>query len=292
MIHIITAVHNRYQITSKFIQQLKRQIYDGGVHLILVDDGSTDGTAEMVESEIYSADKAINLSCTILRGDGNLWWGGALHLAYKWVHDNLNDMPGDYLMISNDDVIWDDDYLAIACRILDEHYENSGKKILLSGKGYSLNTGELLDKIFYRDYSDKTGDTSRSSENGIGEYCSTRSLFMRVGDMLEIGGFHPILLPHYGSDYEWTMRAYRKGFLIKSDERLFYHYDENTTGDNNYDTLTVKKLFSKRSAANPIYKINGILLMTPLRYIPLELKNQFGRYFRKINVLKKIIQNR
>ena len=292
MIYIITAVHDRYDITYKFIQQLKSQTYRGGIHLILVDDGSTDGTADMVVRECDGADKELNFSCTILRGNGNLWWGGALHKAYKWVKSNLFGLLDDYVMISNDDVNWEDDYLQVAVQILKEYDQEEGRApYLLSGKGYSINTGELIDMVYYHDYTVRKGDSSTVSETGIGDCASTRSLFMHVGDMLTIGGFHPILLPHYLSDYEWTMRAARKGYLIKSDDRLCYKFDEGTTGDNIYEKLTIKKLFSKRSAANPIYKITGIFLMTPKRYIPRELKKQFGRYFQKLNVLKRIIKN-
>ena len=41
MIHVVTAVHNRYPITEKFVDSLLRQDC-GPVHLILVDDGSLD----------------------------------------------------------------------------------------------------------------------------------------------------------------------------------------------------------------------------------------------------------
>ena len=292
MLHIITAVHNRYEITCKFIQQIKSQTYRDGIHLILVDDGSTDSTVEMVEKECDDADKALDLSCTILHGDGDLWWGGALHEAYKWVKNNLFEALDDYVMISNDDVIWEDDYLQTAVRILEEYDQAEGHTpYLLSGKGYSVNTGELMDKVYYHDYTDRIGDSSKVSETGIGDCASTRSLFMHVRDMLTIGGFHPILLPHYLSDYEWTMRAAKKGYQIRSDDRLSYQFDEGTTGDNVYEKLTLKKLFSKRSAANPIYKITGIFLMTPKRYIPRELRKQFGRYFQKLNILNRIMKN-
>ena len=46
MIHVITAVHNRYSITEKFADRLLAQTYKD-IHLILVDDGSTDSTADM-----------------------------------------------------------------------------------------------------------------------------------------------------------------------------------------------------------------------------------------------------
>lgn len=288
MLYIITAVHDRYDITYKFVQQIKQQTYNDGIHLILVDDGSSDGTAEMVEREFAEYNHKEELTCTILRGNGNLWWGGSLHLAYKWVRANLKDSKKDYLLISNDDVIWDKNYLQTGINILQEYGADS--RVLLFGLGYSINSGELIDKLYYHDYSNKHEDPAHESSDGIGDCCSTRSLYMHVGDMIEIGGFHPVLLPHYGSDYEWTIRASKKGFAIRSDNRLSYKYDEETTGDNYYEKLTIKKLFSKRSAANPFYRIIGIFMMTPVRYIPRELGRQFRRYFRKRAILGDIVK--
>lgn len=50
MMYVVTAVHNRYNITKRFIEQLLEQTYKEFV-LVLIDDGSTDNTAEM---EIYT----------------------------------------------------------------------------------------------------------------------------------------------------------------------------------------------------------------------------------------------
>ena len=50
-IYILLPVHNRRDQTKTFIDCLTAQTYQN-YHLILIDDGSTDGTAEMVQSKI------------------------------------------------------------------------------------------------------------------------------------------------------------------------------------------------------------------------------------------------
>ena len=49
--YILLPVHNRREITQKFIECLKSQTYQN-YKLVLIDDGSSDGTAAMVQSQI------------------------------------------------------------------------------------------------------------------------------------------------------------------------------------------------------------------------------------------------
>ena len=46
-LYILLPVHNRCDITREFIDCLKAQTFQD-YHLVLIDDGSTDGTEQMV----------------------------------------------------------------------------------------------------------------------------------------------------------------------------------------------------------------------------------------------------
>ena len=274
MIHVITAVHNRYAITEKFVKNLLAQSYKD-IHLILVDDGCTDGTADMVLSLMSKTD--------IIKGDGNLWWGGALHKAFLWVKENLADKKEDFVMFANDDTEFAPDYIEKAVNALKDRPET-----LLAGWGISRNTGKQIDGAVNFDFATLKTDISG---NEYGNCASTRSLFFKVKDFLKIGGFHPILLPHYGSDYEWTIRAVRKyGYTVFCDKNISYLADETTTGDNSYETLTGKKFFAKRSACNPFYRISFIFLATPVKYIFVSVFNQLKRYLKKIGLFFKVLK--
>ena len=244
MLYVVTAVHNRKPITEQFVDQLLAQTYSD-IQLVLVDDGSTDGTADMVREKMPNA--------VILQGDGNLWWGGALHKAYGWMKkSSLNDQ--DYVMFSNDDVMFDKRYVETALSILKDRPDT-----LLTGYGVSIQTGKQIDGAVKFRFPKMLSGTIRAAE-AEGNCASTRSLFFRVRDWKMIGGFHPVLLPHYLSDYEWTIRGSRKGLRIYCTGLLQYGVNEETTG---YKKPTMKTIFSKRSVSNPFYKINFALLAAP-----------------------------
>ena len=79
-VYIILPVCNRRNITQKFVECLKSQTYTN-YHLILVDDGSIDGTEEMVRSQIESL--------TVIKGNGNWWWAGGLQQGVDWLKESI-----------------------------------------------------------------------------------------------------------------------------------------------------------------------------------------------------------
>ncbi len=267
MLYIATAVRNRYEITKNFVKSLKKQTFKD-FKLILVDDGSTDDTDKMIKEELPES--------IILYGNGNLWWGGSLHKIYKYIKKN-NLKKDDYILIVNDDIKFENNFLLNAIDIL-----NKNPSIIITACGFSSKTKIQKDGAFLYDF--KTGIIKLLEPDMEGNCASTRALFMKIGDFIKIGGFHPILLPHYASDYEYTIRAWKKGCKIKSFSRLKYEINDETTGYHRYDNLTkinfIKKIFNKKTAFNPIYRINFIFLATPAKYLIPNLTEQIKRYIK------------
>lgn len=263
MLYVVTAVHNRYSITEKFVKQLVAQT-EKNIRLLLVDDGCTDGTAQMVKSIIPES--------IILQGDGNLWWGGALHKAYKWLMKNAKS--DDNIIIMNDDTFFDKNFLKNGLTLLKENIDD-----LITGYGVNVTTSKQADGAIL--FNSKNGRLELLLGNAEGNCTSTRALMMSFKSMRKIGGFHPILLPHYASDYEYTIRAARKGFKIKAFESFCYSFDDATTGNHDPKKATLKQIFSKRSVFNPIYRLSFILLITPVKHLPSHLATLIKRYIKK-----------
>jgi GT2 family glycosyltransferase len=98
---ILMACHNRVHHTVRCIEALKAQEEAGvSVAAYVVDDGSGDGTADAVARILPQA--------RILRGDGNLYWSGAMRVAFEHAMRDGHDF---YLWL-NDDTLLDRDALA------------------------------------------------------------------------------------------------------------------------------------------------------------------------------------
>lgn len=262
MIYVITAVHNRIAITSRFVKSLKMQTYKGKIHFLVIDDGSTDGTDKMVKEEYPES--------TVIYGNGNLFWGGALDKAYKYLMKKgiKND---DIIFYVNDDSRLETDYLEKAAELLKKHPND-----IVTGCAYGIKTGNYMDGPV--DFNLKNGAVTHLPAGSTGNCASTRALCMSAAVFKDIGGFHPVLLPHYASDYEYTIRAYKKGHKIISSPDLKYTFSEDTTGDNSHKNLSLKKIMSKRSKLNPFYKLSFILMIAPIYRLPAYIAYQLKHF--------------
>lgn len=255
-IYILLPVHNRCAITRRFIESLVRQDYNN-YHLVLIDDGSTDGTEQMVRSYLNDL--------TVITGTGDWWWAGALQQGYLWLKKQDVSVD-DVVLIINDDTEIEPGYLTTGLEIL-----KSNPHTLLVTQCYDRQTAEMVDPgTYHLDFKTRAFRTV----DGDGEIncSSTRGLFLKISDLFSIGEFYPKLLPHYLSDVEYTYRAYRKGMILLADNRLKLSLDHEATGfhGHDYDTssrrMFLKNYFSNKSSDNPIYWNNFILIACPWRY--------------------------
>ncbi len=247
---ILLPVYNRIKITKKCIECIKNQTYQNFI-LLLIDDGSTDGTADMVLAEVPET--------VVIRGKGKWWWAGSLQQGINWIKRN-NLSKDDFVVILNDDVEFDTNFFDTAISILKDK-----KKTLLLAQSFSQQTGELVDSGVHVDWENLKFEQAKNPDNI--NCLSTMGLFFRIEDMLFIGSFHPRLLPHYGSDYEYTIRAYNKGYKLITDSRLKLALNVETTGIHSIKEKSVvkyiKKVFSKKSVYNPFMWLVFIVLSCP-----------------------------
>ncbi len=249
-VYILLPVHNRRETTRRFVTCLVAQTYNN-YHLVLIDDGSLDGTAQMVQEQIRSL--------TVIQGAGKWWWAGSLQQGYEWLRNQrLN--PMDIVLIMNDDTEFDSDFLENGAAVISAH-----PNVLLLAQCYDQRNGELIDKGVHIDWRKwRMGGAQTPEEVNC---FSTRGLFLHAADFLTLGGFYPRLLPHYLSDYEFTIRAHRRGMQLITDPTVKLRADLETTGYHSFEDcdlqLFLKRYFSIRSNANPIFRTSFMWLACP-----------------------------
>jgi GT2 family glycosyltransferase len=276
-VFVLLPVHNRRRVTEKFIECLRRQSYRHW-HLILVDDGSTDGTAEAVRARIDAV--------SVIRGSGNWWWAGSLQQGLNAVRA-MHPAPGDILLITNDDIEFDDKFMETAAAVL-----RSRQRCLLLARVKNPETGAISETGIEADFRALSFKVAADPERI--NCLSTRGLFLRWTDAQAIGGFHPKLLPHYLSDYEWTIRATRRGFkCITVPELYVINQQTGVSGAVDFGAASgpldiLRRGLSRKSRVNPFDWVIFILLasdwrslgpgvMRLLQRIGREIVEQFGR---------------
>lgn len=250
---ILLPVHNRKEITLTFIRNLKQQTI-ASFKLILIDDGSSDGTSESVRKELQET--------IILQGNGSLWWAGSLQLGLEYL--KLHAQNDSSVLIINDDTILPPNFIEIGLNYLIKNPNSlvcSNYKV----KGKFITAGVKIDWTRMR---------FKSSPLDI-DCVPTRGLFLRMSSFEKIGGFHPVLLPHYLSDYEFTIRAKRKGHKLLCPEDLYLEPMLEETGTrtvkNQRGLAYFKKLFSVKCPDNPIYLCSFSILAAPFKLKILSL---------------------
>ena len=100
-IYVVIPTYNRRTYTKNCLESLLKQS-DKNLKIIVVDDGSIDGTADMIDKKFKDV--------VLLRGDGTLWWVGATNKGVRYVLEVCN--PDDCVLLLNDDLVVPKDYIA------------------------------------------------------------------------------------------------------------------------------------------------------------------------------------
>lgn len=94
---IILTCFNRKEKTVQCIKSLMSNLGSSkSVSFVVVDDNSTDGTAQEINKMPYDI--------TILHGDGNLFWAGGMRKGIDYYLKNNFGSDRDFVLLVNDDV--------------------------------------------------------------------------------------------------------------------------------------------------------------------------------------------
>lgn len=268
MIYILIPIHNRKKLTLECLASLAKQNYTD-YEFIIVDDGSTDGSGEAIKKTYPEA--------KVIRGDGNWWWTKSMNEGMRYILEKSH--PSDFVLTLNDDTEVDTNYLqtlldvsvandrALVGSIVKNFYDHNW----IQDAGVQINW-----KKFMLPKSYSVGEKKVNKDIGT---LSCRGLLIPIEVFHTMGLFSKIL-PHYGADYDFSMRAKRHGFtLMMSHEAIVYSKDQ--LGDK--ERPFWQKYFSRRSSLNIPMQIVLATRNAPGVYLKLKcIAIILGRFVRAL----------
>lgn len=175
--------------------------------VIVIDNGSTDGTKKWVESKWKNV--------KVLRTDVNLKYSGGLNFGLKYA---FNDEKSDYALITNNDVKADVNLISELVKVAETNY-NIG---FIIGKVYYYDYPEVLqtvgkkfDKVLWNGghIGNREKDEGQYDKIAERDWCDDIYMLVRK-EVWDITGGYDTEFAFQGEDFEWEVRAKMLGYKI------------------------------------------------------------------------------
>jgi GT2 family glycosyltransferase len=266
MIWICIPVYNNIKYTLGCLDSLQQQTYCD-FKIIICDDGSSDNTSETIRKNFPEV--------ILLKGDGNLWWAGAMNQCLKYAL--YRGKKNDFLLLLNNDLVVKEDYLENLIKSAKPGEVFGSIAINAENENNIVYAGELLNK-----FSAKSRMIHRNFKKykKLNEWevdlLTGRGTLFPLQLLEQIGLMHNQLMPQYGADVEFSVRAKQSGFKlkIKNDVKV-YSYVENTGKGSVYRKSNVKDFISSfTSLRSPNYyksRFYFAKIYTPKYWLPVFL---------------------
>jgi GT2 family glycosyltransferase len=261
-IYVIIPVHNRLLKTLRCIKSVFRQKTEERIGVIVVDDGSTDGTSDEIRKTYPSV--------TVLRTNGTLFWTGSVAHGISHVLQN-SECKQDWVVLMNNDVELCDE---TTFKKLIETFSICGRKSIIAPLTTSridgnttITSGTVIKSwvfnITRHVYNGESAYQHRKAELQRVDLMTARCLVHPIEVFERIGNYDYRRFPHYGGDDEFSARAKRNGYELYVDPKITILLDESI------DKIVQKSrgvfflIFDKRSAINLLTKFRFALHIVP-----------------------------
>jgi GT2 family glycosyltransferase len=241
-VYVLMPVFNRAEMTESMLKCLHAQQLDEPLTIIVVDDGSTDGTAELLRQ---------HADVNVLKGDGSLWWGGAIDLGLRYIFTRAT--ADDWILFVNNDTVIDTNFVQTLLSTAREHAPAAVGSVIrdIDAPHSLLSVGPKINAWRFR-VSDAIDALSKNQISAGGvvnvDALSGRGVLFPVAALRAVDGLRPGWLPHYLADYEVAARVRRAGWrlIVNMGSPV---YSKHEYGNSFRSTTLRERLFSPRSPA-------------------------------------------
>jgi GT2 family glycosyltransferase len=204
----IVPAYNRKNVTLACLRRLREAHTLETTHVLVVDDASTDGTADAVAAEFPEV--------RVLKGTGSLYWTGAIELGMRKAVEG----GADVCVWLNDDVLIEDRAIEkISALAVERQAVVTALGMIVTGvvdtwyhPGLYKGFGKLIERQL----------DLNNPEPALVDTCRGNVVAIPVAVIERIGYPDGRRIPHIGGDTDYTMRAVRAGFpcLVHKEARF------------------------------------------------------------------------
>ena len=227
------------------------------MQIVVVDDGSTDGTPELIEKHFPDVH--------LLQGNGNLWWTGAITKAMTYTVEAIKT---DYIIWLNDDIVLANDFINQVTQ-----YQQPNQKTLTGGivceqkhPNWIVFGGVIASRLI--------NDLAQFDQPVLNvDTLNGNITILPARIVADIGLPDVQRFRHYGGDFEYICRAKRNGYTAQLSSNLRATTDYRPADVIRYMPLWIqwaistrlsdkwhvlKSLSSRRSPHNVEHMVNSI----------------------------------
>lgn len=225
----LIPVHNGLAFTKKCLNELEKKLkkINSGpfeFRIIVIDDGSEDGTAEWIHEKYPEV--------VVLHGNGNLWWSGSVNMGARYALDKLNAA---YVLLWNNDIGVCEDYFTHLIHAANNTDNTTiiGSKIFCD-KEYNLvwSAGGKFNPITGNKYmiGYMKHDHDEFQQVIEVDWLTGMGTLIPCHVIQKVGFWNQKRFPQYYGDSDFTYRAKLKGFHIQVHPQLKIINDISNSG--------------------------------------------------------------
>lgn len=223
-IFVVIPVFNRVEHTLACIGDFQRQTY-GNFELVIIDDGSTDGTSEKVRRKFPEV--------TLLKGTGDLFWTGGTNVGVEYALKHARS--SDYILTINNDVRITEEYLDTIVKAGRQNYNSliGSLCVYLDRTDVIETSGFVMNwRTGFPRPQDKMGSKRTPVHVGLREITHTcgKGVLIPVGVFHDLGLYDQEHFPHYHADSAFTLKAHLAGYKVFVCYDAIVRSDTTSTG--------------------------------------------------------------